>query len=145
MKKIVMSLLIVCTMLFMSSASIACDCGCTSSIINEEVSCPQDCDCGCKKGDDCKCKQKVQCDKEKCCDKCKCGCKDVEKCNCAKKCDKSKWNEEKTLIDEIKNVSENVSNSCKSKCCKKSKKCKKAKKCKKGCPLKNIMEETDED
>ena len=47
MKKIVMGLLVVCTMLFMTNASMACDCGCSKATISESVECTKDCDCGC--------------------------------------------------------------------------------------------------
>ncbi len=164
MKKIVMGLLVVCTMLFMTNASIACDCGCDKTTISESVECPKDCDCGCQNGEECKCNKscdKEKCEKkEKCCKKCPCGCNNGEGCKCKKECDKSKCDKERSLLDEIKDstAAEEISQCPKSKCynkskkcCKKSKKfCKKAKcakkckkskqKCKKGCPLEDIIE-----
>ena len=164
MKKIVMGLLVLCTMLFMTNASIACDFGCDKATISESVECNKDCDCGCQNGEECKCNK--SCDKEKCekkkeCyKKCPCGCKNGEGCKCKKECDKAKCDKEKSLLDEIKDstAAEEISQYPKSKCCKKSKKCckkfkkcgKKSKcakkckklkqKCKKGCPLEDIIE-----
>ena len=112
MKKIVMGLLVVCTMLFMTNASMACDCGCDKATISESVECTKDCDCGCQNGEECKCNK--SCDKEKCekkkecCKKCPCGCQNGEKCKCKKecakqfdkaKCDKTKCDKEKSLLD----------------------------------------------
>lgn len=168
MKKIVMSLLVICTMFFMTNASMACDCGCSDKAkIDAEIGCPKNCDCGCKSGDECKC-GKAQCPKKECCKKCPCGCKNGEDCKCKKecakqfdkaKCDKTKCDKEKSLLDEIKDstATEEISTSPDAKCgckkekiteqcpkvksCKKSKKCKKVKKeCKKGCPLEDIVE-----
>ena len=153
MKKFMMGLLVICTLLFMSNASMACNCGCEKTKNGAEIECSKDCDCGCQNGEECKCaKEKAQCPKKECCKKCSCGCQNGEECKCKKECDKSKCDKEKSLIEEIKSstsVSEETicsKKECckKSKCCKKFKKCKKSKKdCKKGCPLKKIIEETE--
>ena len=64
MKKIVMGLLVVCTMLFMSNVSMACDCGCSDKAKSDiEIECPKDCDCGCKSSEESKC-EKTQCFKK---------------------------------------------------------------------------------
>lgn len=117
MKKIIMGLMVICTLFFMTNASIACDCGCQNAKNTAEIECSKDCDCGCQNGEECKCnKDKAQCPKKECCKKCNCGCQNDEKCKCSK-----------------------------SKCHKIFKKCKKSKKsCKKGCPLKDIINENAE-
>lgn len=106
MKKFLVSLIVLCTMFFMSNAVLACDCGCERAKITKEISCTKDCDCGCQNGGECTCdKASETCAKQKCCKKCTCGFK---------------------------------------KYFKKFKKCKKTKKeCKKGCPLENIINDTD--
>lgn len=163
MKKIVMSLLVLCTLIFMSNASLACDCGCKKAKIGAKVECSKNCDCGCQNGEECKCnKDKVQCPKKECCKKCPCGCQNGEECKCKKecsksKCDKPKCNKEKSLIEEIEATTtveaaaDSKKECCKkSKCCKKFKKCKKLKKCKgskkdckSGCPFNKIIEEAE--
>ncbi len=150
MKKIFINLLVICTMLFMTSPSIACNCGCDKEKIDTPVECTKDCTCGCQNGEDCKCKK--QCPKKECCKKCPCGCQNGEDCKCKKQCDKQKCDKEKSLFDEIKasTSTEEISKDVKSDCgckrgevkskCKKAKCSEKCKKAKKGCPIKDIVE-----
>lgn len=148
MKKFLVGLVVICTMLFMTNVATACDCGCDRAKQKITAECTKDCDCGCQNGQDCKCAKK------ECCKKCPCGCKNGENCKCKKGCDKQKCDKEKSLFEEIKDstATEEITDITKKDCgckrgevktkCKKSKffrKCKKAKKeCEKGCPLKNI-------
>ena len=154
MKKIFISLLVICTMLFMTSPASACNCGCNKTNSDCAIECSKDCPCGCQNGEECKCKK--QCPKKECCKKCPCGCQNGGECKCKKECAEQKCNKEKTLFEEIKDstATEEISDTAKPDCgckrdelkskCKKSKcfkKClKKCKKLKKGCPIEDIVE-----
>lgn len=62
MKKIIMGLMVICTLFFMTNASLACDCGCQNGKNTAEIECPKDCDCGCQNDEKCKC-SKSKCHK----------------------------------------------------------------------------------
>ena len=74
MKKFLIGLMVLCTIIFISNVSFACDCGCQKAETVQETSCQKDCDCGCQKGEECSCDKTTQsCKKQKCCKKCACG------------------------------------------------------------------------
>ena len=87
MKKflIVISLMVLCTIIFMSNATFACDCGCKKSESAIEISCPQDCDCGCQNGEECSCDKTTESCKKCTCNKIKKYFKIFKKCKKTKK------------------------------------------------------------
>lgn len=106
MKKIIMGLMVICTLFFMTNTSLACDCGCQNAKNTAEIECSKDCDCGCQNGEECKCnKDKAQCPKKECCKKCSCGCQNDEKCKCSKS--KKRCNKGCPLKDIINENTEN--------------------------------------
>ncbi len=157
MKKLLAGFLLFGVLCFGANVSLACDCGCCdrAKIQAAEECVKKDCDCGCKNAAPCKCKSDKACDKK--CDK---PCDQTCDKACDKKCDKpcdqtcDKAKSVSDIIDETVSPvkAENCESICpkaenKCKCSKKAKKhCKKSKAdcAKKGCPLEQVIEQTEE-
>lgn len=120
MKKILTCVFAVCTILFLSNSTIACEnCNCKCKCEKKCECVKNDCKCGClDKKCDCechtkKCKLFKKCSKCECVkNDCKCGCQN-KKCNCKK--EESTETSEKSICERCK-VKKECSENCKCSC-----------------------------
>lgn len=115
MKKILTCVFAVCTILFLSNSTIACEnCNCKCKCEKKCECVKNDCKCGCQdkkcncENCKCNCKKKCECVKNDC----KCGCQN-KKCNCKK--EESTETSEKSICEKCK-VKKECSEDCKCSC-----------------------------